>query len=74
VRAFLLAAVSEELFTRQIADTVEPQWAERQFTVVLRTVKIVDHLILPTGGCLLDLENRGAQLGTLTSARDPAAP
>jgi hypothetical protein len=74
VRAFLLAAVSEELFTRQIADTVEQQWAERQFTVVLRTVKIVDHLILPTGGCLLDLENRGAQLGTLTSARDPAVP
>jgi hypothetical protein len=54
----------------QIADTVEHQWAERQLTIVLQ-MKIVDHLILPTGGCLFDLENHAAQRGTLTSAQGP---
>ena len=55
----------------QIADIVEQQWADRRLTVVIRTAKIMDYVILPTGGCLLDLENRAAQRETLTSARHP---
>jgi hypothetical protein len=32
-----------------------------------RAVKLVNDVILPTGGCLFNLENRAAQVGTTVS-------
>src|ERR1700676_1590370 len=56
----------------EVASFVENQFTERQFTIALRAVKIVDHLISPPGRCPYDLENRAAQLGrTATSALYP---
>ena len=54
-----------------VASFVESQ-STRQFTIVPWAVKLVDYVILPTGGCLLDLENHAAQLGrTLSCALYP---